>query len=102
MARINFTNLGFTPSPGAIGHRLALYPVGSTPEPLTVYTGPKAEVGIDGVIDSAEISGVGGANAEGRFDLYLWSYDAAGNESDFAVKANYPLDLVAPAAPVWL
>jgi hypothetical protein len=102
MAKINFTNLGFTPSAGAVTQRLRMFPAGSTPSAAEVYAAPFADVGNDGVVDEAEISGVGGANAEGNFDLYLTAVDAAGNESDYAVKANYPLDLVAPAAPVWL
>lgn len=102
MAKINFANLGFAPSPGAADHRLRLFPAGATPSANDVYAAPFAAVGMDGVIDSAEIVGVGGANAEGQFDLYLTAVDAAGNESDFAVKPNFTLDLVAPAAPVWL
>jgi hypothetical protein len=102
MAKINFANLNFQPSPGAVQHRLRLFPAGATPTPSEVYAAPHGDVGADGVIDSAEIAGVGGASIEGNFDLYLTAVDAAGNESDFAVKPNFTLDLVAPSAPVWL
>jgi hypothetical protein len=102
MAKINFTNLNFTPSPGAGAHRLRLFPSDATPTPNEVYAAPFAEVGVDGVVDQVELEGIGGAGIEGTFDLYLTAVDAVGNESDFAVKEDYPLDLVAPAAPVWL
>lgn len=100
--RINFAPLNFQVPAGAVGCRLSIQPVGATPTPNSVYDGPKAEVGIDGIVDSAEIVGLAGPGIEGRFDLYLWAYDAAGNESDFGIKRDVPLDLVAPAAPSWL
>ena len=102
MAKINFANLPFQPSPGAVAHRLRLFPAGATPTPEEVYNATFADVGNDGVVDSAEISGIGGASIEGNFDLYLTAVDGVGNESDFAVKVNVPLDLVAPPPPVWL
>jgi len=102
MAKINFQNLSFRPSAGAVEHRLRLFPAGATPTPSEVYAAPFGAVGVDGVVDSAEIAGLGGANVEGNFDLYLTAVDGVGNESDFAVKANVPLDLVAPEAPAWL
>lgn len=108
MAKINFKNLSFNPSPGSTGARLRLLAAGvaaafaaGTVTAEEIYAKPFAEVGNDGVIDSAEIAGVGGANAEGTFDLCLTATDDAGNESDFAFKAGVPLDLVAPAAPTW-
>ena len=102
MAKINFANLNFQPSPGSVDHRLRLFAAGATPTPSEVYAAPFAAVGMDGVVDQVEIEGLGGANLEGTFDLYLTAVDAVGNESDFAVKAGVPLDLVAPPAPVWL
>jgi len=98
MAKINFQNLGFKPAPGVENHRLRMFPAGATPTPSEVYSAPFAAVGNDGVIDSVEIEGLGGANVEGRFDLYLTSIEASGNESDFAVKRDVPLDL----SPEWL
>ena len=102
MAKINFTNLSFNPVTvaGVVDHRLRLFPAGATPTPSEVYDAPFASCGMDGVIDQAEITGLGGANVEGKFDLYLTSFDGA-NESDFVVKQNVPLDLVAPPAPSW-
>lgn len=102
MAKINFASLNFQPSSGAVQHRLRLFPAGATPTASEVYAASFGDVGVDGVIDSAEIAGLGGASVEGTFDLYLTAVDAVGNESDFAVKAGVPLDLVAPPAPVWL
>lgn len=102
MAKLNFQNLGFQPSPGAVDHRLRMFPEGATPSANEVYAAPFGAVGVDGVIDSAEIAGLGGANIEGKFDLYLTAVDQVGNESDFSVKRNFPLDLVAPPAPEWL
>ena len=102
MAHINFKNLGFTPAPGAASHRLRIFPKDATPTPTEVYAAEYADVGDDGVIDTAEITSIGGASIEGRFDLYLTAVDENDNESDFAVKRDVPLDLVAPPAPVWL
>lgn len=102
MAKLNFTNLGFKATPGAVDHRLRFFPAGATPDANAVYSAPFASVGVDGVVDSAEVAGLGGASIEGSFDLYLTAVDGVGNESDYAVKKNVPLDLVAPAAPTWL
>lgn len=102
VAKINFKNLGFVPSPGAKTQYLRLFTAGATPTADEVYAAPFADVGTDGVVDQAEIVGIGGANAEGLFDLYLTAVDENGNESDYAIKAGVPLDLVAPAAPTWL
>jgi len=103
MAKINFTNLSFNPTPGAVEHRLRAFPAGQVVTANEVYAAPFSAVGIDGVVDSAEIAGLGGGTPPDGFvaDLYLTALDAAGNESDFVVKAGVPLDLVAPAAPSW-
>jgi len=100
LAKINFVNLSYNPSPGAVEHRMRVFESTATPTPSEVYDAPFATVGVDGVIDQAEIEGFG-AGIEGTFDLYLTGVDAVGNESDFAVKEDYPLDLVAPPAPTW-
>lgn len=103
MAKINFQNLSFNPTPGAADHRLRAFPAGATPTPNDVYNAPFTSVGNDGVVDQAEITGLGGGTPPDGFvaDLYLTAVDAAGNESDFVTKAGVPLDLVAPNAPSW-
>ena len=103
MAKLNFTNLGFTPStsPDVVEHRLRIFPAGATPTNNEVYAASYANVGIDGVIDQAEIQGVLNSQ-DGVFDLYLTSVDDGGNESDYAVKSAVPLDFDAPLPPIWL
>lgn len=100
MPKIVSRKLRWDPQEGTDGFNLYFGP--AEPGMQFTYDSPKVNVGVpaldaDGkhVVFFNSVAELA-ALPEGKYDLAVTGYDAAGNEGDFAEVENVPLDLVAP------
>ena len=77
-----------------VGYGLRYAPAG---DPAPAQGSSYVDLGASPSFDVADISEMAGI--DGVYDLYLFALDDAGNESDYSVLNNAPLDLVPPDAP---
>ncbi len=64
------------------------------------YTLPSTDVPLVAGTPTYELDLATKVTADGKYDVYVTSYDAAGNESDASVLEDTVIDFTAPAKPV--
>lgn len=81
-------------SDDVVGYRMRLAAVPAMPDEDTAFI----ELGADPVnLNLAELPGVG--DLDGRYNMAFSAVDDAGNESDFVIVEDMPLDFLAPLPP---
>ena len=81
-------------SQDVVGHRLRIAATPGWPD----YNTPFVELGPEPTnVNLAELPGFSGL--DGRYNMAFSAVDDAGNESDFVVVEDMPLDFLAPLPP---
>lgn len=81
-------------SPDVVGYRLRIAEAPAEPD----YDTPFVDLGADPTdINLAELPGFSGL--DGRYNMAFSAVDDAGNESDFVVVEDMPLDFLVPLPP---